>query len=67
MITLLKIGVEAEGDRSHVLISIVGQVSTRTIRRQVYQGVVDAKSTSTDSWPTASRHVIQVGRLSVDT
>ena len=47
MITLLKIGVEVEGDRSHVLISLVGQVSTNTIRRQVYRGVIDAKSTST--------------------
>ena len=45
MITLLKIGVEVEGDRSHVLISLVGQVLTNIIRRHVYWGLVDAKST----------------------
>ena len=45
MITLLKIGVEVEGDRSHVLISLVGQVLTNIIRRHVYLGLVDAKST----------------------
>ena len=44
MITLLNIGIEEEGDISHVLISSVGQVLTNTIRRHVYRGLVDAKS-----------------------